>query len=332
MRVHLPRLELNPYIDIPVSELEELAAADRVGRHELTDDPEQSDLILFSQCHMLWTDWRLSTLRAHPLARRYREKVLVYDERDRPWRGFPGIYVSMPKGGFDPRYQRAWGYFRVPSLIRTRVEPDLLFSFVGSPSHGCRRPLFELQHPDGIVDEVHSFTFWDDRSPDFEARKARYRETLSRTRFVLCPRGRGTSSFRLYETLAAGRVPVIIADDWVPPEGPDWDRFVIRWPEGRRTGLIEMLEERDVDWPELSAAATAAYGEFFAPSVGFDRLVEQCRDLCESGGLDRFPKRNLMNRAYFSSGADAARYRITSSARSLARRLLRRGRVVVEQP
>ena len=332
MRVHLPRLELNPYVDIPVGELEQLAAADRAGRHELTEDPETSDLILFTQCHMLWTDWRLSTIRDHPLTRRYGGKVLVYDERDRPWRGFPGVYVSMPGSGFDSRYQRAWGYFRLPSLIDPDPDPDLLFSFVGSPSHRCRRPLFELRHPDGVVEEVRSFTFWDDRSPDFDLRKARFREILGRTRFVLCPRGRGTSSFRLYESLAAGRVPVIIADDWVPPEGPEWDRFAIRWPEGLRDGLIETLEERAGEWPELSGAARAAYETFFAPQVGFDRLVEECRELQEAGGIARFPKHNLLNRAYFAAGVDAAKYRVDSSARRLAGRLLRRAGLFAEHP
>ena len=32
---------------------------------------------------------------------------------------------------------------------------------------------------------------------------------MFRSKFFLCPRGTGTSSIRLYETLSAGRVPVI---------------------------------------------------------------------------------------------------------------------------
>src|ERR1041385_4875007 len=47
---------------------------------------------------------------------------------------------------------------------------------------------------------------------------------------------------------AAGRVPVVISDPWVPPRGPDWDALPIRWPEGRTDGLVEALEARSVEW------------------------------------------------------------------------------------
>ena len=40
---------------------------------------------------------------------------------------------------------------------------------------------------------------------------------IRRTRFVLCPRGQGVSSIRLFEVMKSGRVPVIISDAFVPP-------------------------------------------------------------------------------------------------------------------
>jgi hypothetical protein len=48
------------------------------------------------------------------------------------------------------------------------------------------------------------------------------------SKFVLCPRGYACSRWRLFETMMAGRVPVIISDQWVPPEGPAWERFSVR--------------------------------------------------------------------------------------------------------
>ena len=125
--------------------------------------------------------------------------------------------------------------------------------------------------------------FWDERSPGYTTKRAHYQEVLMRSRFVLCPRGRGTSSMRLYETLAAGRVPVIISDEWVAPRGPEWEACSLRWPEGRIEGLIEALEEREQDWPAMSAVARREHAEYFAGDVAFHRLLDVYGELVELG-------------------------------------------------
>jgi hypothetical protein len=325
MDVHLGRLGSEAH-DAPVDEFEQLAHADRFGEHRLTHDPKSAEVILFPQCHMLPADWRLSAIRDHPLAVRYWDKVMVYDERDRPWCGFPGVYVSMPASGFDSRYQRAWGYVRACNPAPNGEQPDLLFSFIGSPTHACRESLFGLHHPDAIVERVSGFMFHDPTSPGFAERRARFRTVLSRSRFVLCPRGHGTSSIRLFETLAAGRVPVIISDDWVPPVGPDWRTFSIRWPEGRADRLVEALKEFDTDWPDMCSAASAACRDFFGPEVDFHRVVQLCRELRSSSTGGSFPRSGIRNRAWLRAHADAARHRINSAARRTAKPIPRRFR------
>ena len=321
MLVHLARLGLAASQDAPVTTVEALAAIDRFGVHELVDNADHADVILFTQCHLLPNDWRLTSIRDHPLAKRHRDKVMVYDERDRPWCGFPGVYVSMPARAFDHDHQRAFAYFP-PARTDFQEAPDLLFSFIGSPSARCRKPLFALKHADAIVEEVRRFTFFDHGSSNFEQQRARFQNVLGRSRFVLCPRGRGTSSIRLFETLAAGRVPVIVADDWVAPTYADWDSFSIRWPERETNGLVQELEERSDNWPAMSAAATTAYRDFFAPNVWFHRLVELCDDLKQSD-VQGFPSAGVRNRAFLAAGADFRRWRATSAARRTGRRALR---------
>lgn len=299
MLVHVGRIRAEPGVDSPAAEFEKLAAIDRFRQHNLSDQPDVADVILFTQCHMV--DWRLRAIREHSLATTYSDKVMVYDERDRPWRSFPGVYVSAPLRDFDHASQRAWAYAGTPAMRRAAVAPDLLFSFVGSPTARCRRPLFDLRHPDAVVEQVQGFTFWSADSSGFRQRQARFRQILARSRFVLCPRGNGTSSFRLYETLAAGRVPVIISDDWVAPSGPDWHAFSLRWPERKVDDLVEWLEQRNVDWPQLSTAACQAYDTFFAPDVTFHRIIELCRELREAGSesapLWRLRARSLVEAA-----------------------------------
>jgi hypothetical protein len=299
-------------LDGPVDELERLARLDRIASHSLSEI-DDADVILFPQCHMLGDDWRLDRIAPHPAAAGHPGRVVVYDERDRPWCRFPGVYVSMPRQSFQPRFQRAWSYFpsKAPPL---ESEPDLLYSFVGSPTHRSRGALIDLKHPDGLVEMVYGFTFFDPRSRDYEARRARYREVLGRSRFVLCPRGAGTSSIRLYETIAAGRVPVIIADDWVVPAGPAWESFSLRWPEDKVAGLPEFLVEHDQRWPEMSLAAREAHRSYFADDVWFDAVAS----LCEQAQRDAaFPRRGVRNRAFFS----AWRHHLTRRAkREITRR------------
>jgi hypothetical protein len=52
-------------------------------------------------------------------------------------------------------------------------------------------------------------------------RTRRYNEILSDSVFSLCPEGAGPNTLRAWESIAVGAIPVIIADDWVPPSLPD---------------------------------------------------------------------------------------------------------------
>ncbi|MHB1467706.1 MAG: exostosin domain-containing protein [Solirubrobacteraceae bacterium] len=325
MLVHLARLH-DPYLDQPVGAFTTHASTDRVGAHRLTESADEADVILFTQCHLL-EEWSLRRLRQHPLTHAFPEKTLVYNELDRPWCALPGVYVNMPKPHFVARHQRAWGYFTPPPSpppTVARLERDLLFSFIASNTARSREPLFALRHPDAIVEEVRGFRFWDERSPGFERQRERFRDVLARSRFVLCPRGNGTSSVRLYESLAAGAVPVIVADDWLPPAGPEWERFSISWPEGRIGGLTRMLEARDADWQQMSAEARSAYEEHFSPATYFHHVANLCGDLIDQGSPSSFPASGVVDRHAASlaarSARDRAKFMVIAASRRMGRR------------
>jgi hypothetical protein len=63
----------------------------------------------------------------------------------------------------------------------------------------------------------------------------------------------------VYETLLAGRVPVIVSDAWAAPTGIDWQRCSIRVREAEVSRIPALLERREVDWEVMAdAAATEA--------------------------------------------------------------------------
>jgi len=76
-----------------------------------------------------------------------------------------------------------------------------------------------------------------------------------------------------------GRVPVIISDYWVPPEGPDWNAFSIRVPESDVSKIPAILEDRQHDAPEMARRARQAWEAWFSPVVTFHRVVEWCLDI-----------------------------------------------------
>ncbi len=287
----------------PAAMFTQLARQDRIGMHEVVDDPDEADLLLFTEAHLLGTDWKLSAIRDSPLFKRYRHKSLVYDERDRPWCSVPGVYVSMPSASFNMRLQRSWSYFNIPERDRG-ADRTILGSFVASRSARCRAPLFEIHHPRMLIEEAVGFIFYDSSSKDYARRKGLFEESIVSSKFVLCPRGHGTSSIRMYEAMAAGSVPVVISDHWVPPTGVDLDGAILRWPEGRITGLVEFLESQEPDWRSMSSRTAEVFDRYFAPPVSFHNIVEQCAHILGSGFLANYHPETL-SRACLASALNA---------------------------
>lgn len=295
----------------PVRLFRDLAAAAASSRHVLAASPDEADAVLFVDCHMFPHDPGLRVLGRNPLFGSSRERALVYDERSLPWLRWPGIYVSMPSGSLRHEFQEPWAYYRLPfAHVPAGVEPDLLFSFVGASSrkHRVRHDVLGLRDDRAIVEEVRDFVLYDDASPGFEEKKRYYAEVVDRSKFVLCPRGKATSSFRLYEAMSFGRVPVVLSDDWIAPAGPDWESCSIRWPEGDVGALPRVLREREHEFEELSAAARRTYEEWFAPEQSFRRIADLCERLLDRDAPARFPRGGIRRAAYLRAHADHARW------------------------
>jgi len=258
-----------PYHDAQREYVMSLAAADEVGTHELADDVADADALLFVDLQQHPADTFLRVLRHHPLVRSHAGKVYVYDERDCPFVSFPGIYVSATPA-LARRHPVVGGPY--PALpTRTRPEPrapDLLFSFAGARTHPVRDAVLRLTHPRGLVRDTSATNFFgwvgSERDHDEAAGRAEYERTIARSKFVLCPRGHSPSSFRLYETLSAGRVPVVISDGWLPPPRIDWEACAVRVRERDVLTIPALLERLEPRWTEMARAGARAFDDHFA--------------------------------------------------------------------
>lgn len=248
----------------------------RRGSTEITVSPEDADIILFTGA-----EYDLEPIRSHSLAKRYPAKCVVYDRSPYPPDTLSGVYTNMPQPGFDAGRMAAFGYIDAPPLDAGEVDPsdiqpDLLFGFRGQRNVSVRDRLLELDHPRGeIVDTTQLFIAHQAQAEDSRHRRL-YREQILRSKFVLCPRGWGVSSYRLYETMMCRRVPVVLSDEWVAPAGPDWEACIVRIPESRVKEIPRMLLEMEGRWDELASNAHEAWESWFSPPVIFERLIDCC--------------------------------------------------------
>ncbi len=313
MRIHLPPLD-TPYTRLAADIFVRLASFS--SEHVLCDADDDPDVVLFTQAHQFPGDWHLRALQSHPLRARWPERCFVYDERDFPWCALPGLYVSMPNHSLN-RHQRAVQYAWINdtdfSELRA-VQTDLLYSFAGAPTHPVRRSVLALSSQRGVVMDTSGFVFNQPEAPNFAAQRRQFVELVARSKFVLCPRGHGTSSIRLFEVMAAGRIPVIISDDWVPPAGPDWNRLAIRCPESDVLDLPRRLEQEEASSEMRMRTSALEYDRYFAESVRFDTMMGLIAELLPSAA--EFPRRGVQDRQFRRVALRAARARLATEPRT----------------
>jgi hypothetical protein len=258
--------------------------------HQVIDDPEQADLIIF------WEDDQSeethnTKLRRHALVARHREKCFMYSASDHPIPWLPGVFTSLPWSEYDPWRCRSGCYVLVHNELVAEhagqsplAPPKLLMSFRGAIDDNPFRQ--QLVAHDFKRDDVHieSAELWRFNQTILSDKtvtdgQLSYIKLIQDSRFVLCPRGLGTSTIRLFEVMCLGRVPVILADDWVPPQGPTWSDFSIRVAQAKFRQLPEILARYENRHVEMGLCAREAYLRWYAPEMQAHRIIEDCVEL-----------------------------------------------------
>jgi hypothetical protein len=265
-----------------IGRLLRVAVKDSRGRHMTIDHPDDADIVLFG-----WSKSSvLRDVRKHFLRRNAMEKSFAVFAADDIFPMMPGVFACLRERDHDPAWAVSGAYLRVAE--NTNIgdfgpldECQWLFGFAGSAkNHKVRQRLRQISHPRSYnIDTSHLAGREKQRDRlrnDDDDYIIRYAELLRSTKFVLCPRGVGPSSWRLFETMKAARVPVIIADEWVPPEGPDWGSCSIRVPEADVDRLPRLLEEMEPQAGRLARNARSEWERYFAEDTIFSTIVDAC--------------------------------------------------------
>lgn len=152
-------------------------------------------------------------------------------------------------------------------------------SFVGSRvSHKCRIESF-----DSVAATPEIKSFLDDSKLHWgkientaigKARRQMFIDSMANSRMVLAARGGGLSCYRFFEAMSAGRVPILLADDWELPHSDliHWDWAIVHIPESdaRLVGLFlksYIKQKSPHELAEMGEYARGMWQSYLAPMI-----------------------------------------------------------------
>lgn len=152
-------------------------------------------------------------------------------------------------------------------------EKTILASFVGSETHNVRNKMIEAVRYE--QDFYVSTKGWEqeikiDQLTDFI-------ESSLKSKFVLCPRGYGATSFRLYEAMQLGAVPVYISDRfWMPWQHElNWHEFCVIIPENSIQNLSNILRSiPDEMYNSMQRKIKEIYNNYFTLEGTCGKILE----------------------------------------------------------
>lgn len=140
---------------------------------------------------------------------------------------------------------------------------DILCSFVGSATHPIRIRMYEtLAQKENCIVHLKNWSPTVNQN-DFQ----HFINIANRSKFLLCPRGYGLNSFRLYEAFQLGCVPVVITDKFFLPweEELDWSEFAVLICEEALNDVYDIISSIPDDYyHRMLQNAKKIYADYFS--------------------------------------------------------------------
>ena len=157
-----------------------------------------------------------------------------------------------------------------------REKKDLTISFCGALTDPVRNNCIEKfkSNKNITTNFIIRNAFWGGKPHDKKIRDE-YISNLKDSDLVLCCRGAGNFSYRLYETLSVGRIPIIIDTDISLPcsDVIDWNRFIFTTPENIDVKVVEWWNSlTNNEYIDLQNYSREIYEKILSPSGFFNYL------------------------------------------------------------
>jgi len=142
---------------------------------------------------------------------------------------------------------------------------DIFCSFIGRKTHKIRNEIFDIfKSKEGyLISE----------SIDYKS----YIDIMSRSLFSFCPRGYGMTSFRIFESLSLGSIPIYIYDDpFIPFEGEfSFNDIGILLHENDLSLIDDILRSKTSDELEnYIINGKSIYNNFFTYEGCYNKIIK----------------------------------------------------------
>lgn len=260
--------------------LKNAAKLDHKGKFTLIENPDEADIILFCERDPQPFDYYHFKVLSSSLYKKYREKCVLYSDGDRPISLMPMLSPSFEKKYFNKKINISAPYIsrdyvnKPINKILTPPKKKYLFSFIGRvESHDSRAKIMRLTSENAYLKDTSKLRSWELKGNKKEKYIESYKSVSLESKFILCPRGEGANSYRLYETMKHGISPVIISDDWVPMKGPDWEKFSIRVSEKNIDKIPEILKNIETSHEKMGEIAYENWEKWIKEDVCFHNIA-----------------------------------------------------------
>jgi len=265
---------------------------------ELTGDFDEADWVYFYLDYLSPNEW-YENLLDDGVYKEYKHKGIFYSMHDTPsfaYRELSGPAKFIAQSLTDRRTNQLYGIVSVPLQMR-RFELEMIkdrefieelrcipkeydFCFIGQTGYLGRKAFL----PENLIWKLpHGSRYlFEETQPIWEVKDLKKRVKLTkdfcreiaRSKFCFCPRGVGSSSFRLYQSLMVGTIPIIYGMRDRPfQESLDWGEFSINGDWGLDTEDYENILMGDLDG--MRQAGIDAWDNYFRMEKTDEYLFEQ---------------------------------------------------------
>ncbi len=266
MKLYFVTPDASPLADPNPELIDGLRAQARAAGLEVASTPADADGVIINEAFSFKEQRYVQRLLSDPLAGRFAHKLYTVNFDDCATGLLRGLYSSLPRRRFDPELHAAIPYYQYHNALvfsgnATASPQRFLAAWRGNEtSNPVRRRLLDLYRHDPRF-ALESTASWYNHGED---EKSRYVAMIVDAQFSLCPGGIAPVTFRIFESMALGRAPVLIADEYVYPRGPDWPAFSLTVPERSVGKLASILDAERHRAEEMGRKAREAWDSHFS--------------------------------------------------------------------
>jgi hypothetical protein len=184
-------------------------------------------------------------------ARQFNKKLICLNNDD-----FGGDYeipsdIILFRTSFDSKSKKENEYafpVFIPDIVKNSkgYSNNISIGFCGDSNRPVRKEaLFELKKGDIPLNHDEVFSFFQNPTINKKIGRERFFNNLQNNIFILCPRGCGNFSYRFYETMCYGRIPIFINTDCVLPFENliDYKKEIVFVEESQLSNINDIIKD-----------------------------------------------------------------------------------------